>query len=452
MKINENIAQAKSILNKLGISQHDKDYLKIREICKDSLGYVGILTRLRFIDNVSDMDELSSIFDVLKSSRMDIGKLSKMSYEDILNEFWNTLHENDGSGYELILDDGYYSYYEVSTYEGILSIGSPAWCLKTKSNWIAYTSKYEKQYVIIDNKFRGKLLTPNSKNLFTDKYQNDRNPSVRFGVSCSKSRFVMYDDNDTNIQLPDKQFDMDVKAFGVLYTCSNLVNGLIYPYFKGIVNTFTPVKNSEWLQVSNPSSHSKRFFGIDNNIEVTFLMFEKPYSKGICEIYNGVVPKGGVGIPMPYLASNMEKDPPININDGIVKILEDKFKYFLPNKFNRYSESFLNSLNKVDENEHWVSFQVNGRYIICRKNDGGDIHLGRWKESIKSYYYDGVPLFVVLNMDGTPLNEILVSNDVDSDDVRRSYTEIVNKIKSDYKAKNQEPPKVEKKIKRWWEF
>jgi hypothetical protein len=56
------------------------------------------------------------------------------------------------------------------------------------------------------------------------------------------------------------------------------------------------------------------------------------------------------------------------------------------------------------------------------------------------------------SMDGTPLNEILVSNDMDSDDVRRSYTEIVNKIKSDYKAKNPEPPKVEQKIKRWWQF
>lgn len=71
--INENIAYAKSILNKNRITQDSKeytDYLRIREICGNNNGYVGILTKLRFIDNVSDMDEISSIFDVLKNSNI----------------------------------------------------------------------------------------------------------------------------------------------------------------------------------------------------------------------------------------------------------------------------------------------------------------------------------------------------------------------------------------------
>lgn len=56
MKLNENIAYAKSILNKNGISKDSdeyNDYLRIREICGRNNGYVGILTKLRFIDGVS---------------------------------------------------------------------------------------------------------------------------------------------------------------------------------------------------------------------------------------------------------------------------------------------------------------------------------------------------------------------------------------------------------------
>lgn len=46
MKINENISLAKSILNKQRITQDSseyKDYLKIRQMCGKSYGYVGIL-------------------------------------------------------------------------------------------------------------------------------------------------------------------------------------------------------------------------------------------------------------------------------------------------------------------------------------------------------------------------------------------------------------------------
>jgi hypothetical protein len=70
MKINENIALAKSILRKSGIevdSDEYKDYLKIRDIVGKEYAYIGILTRLRFVDNVVDIEELKSIYDVLKT-------------------------------------------------------------------------------------------------------------------------------------------------------------------------------------------------------------------------------------------------------------------------------------------------------------------------------------------------------------------------------------------------
>ena len=91
--INENIAYAKSILNRLSIlptSDEYKDYLKIREICGTNHGYVGILVKLRFIDKVVDMEEIQSIFDVLKNSKIDFAKLNRLTYDQILDTFFTS--------------------------------------------------------------------------------------------------------------------------------------------------------------------------------------------------------------------------------------------------------------------------------------------------------------------------------------------------------------------------
>ena len=53
----------------------------------------------------------------------------------------------------------------MKTYEGILEIGSPAWCLKTKSNWDLYQRKYTQQWVVVDNRYKSKLLTPKTTSL-----------------------------------------------------------------------------------------------------------------------------------------------------------------------------------------------------------------------------------------------------------------------------------------------
>ena len=90
--IKENVALSKAILNKQGITTESpeySDYLKIRDICGNNHGYVGILTRIRFQDGISDMDEIQSIFDILKNSKIDVGKLNKLSYDDILNMFYD---------------------------------------------------------------------------------------------------------------------------------------------------------------------------------------------------------------------------------------------------------------------------------------------------------------------------------------------------------------------------
>ena len=40
--------------------------------------YVGILTKIRFVDNIDDMEEIQSIFDILKNSKIDITKLNEL--------------------------------------------------------------------------------------------------------------------------------------------------------------------------------------------------------------------------------------------------------------------------------------------------------------------------------------------------------------------------------------
>ena len=124
---------------------------------------------------------------------------------------------------------------------------------------------------------------------------------------------------------------------------------------------------------------------------------------------------------------------------------------------------------KVDENKDWISFQLNGGYIIYRKNYEDDINLPRLRRKNGLLYIEDVPLFVSLGMDGIPRFKIFLS-DIDIDrpyhksDVIKNYKEIVYKIRNEDKPKNpepiikqepqkQEPQKQEpQKIKRWWDF
>jgi hypothetical protein len=128
-RINENVAYAKAILKKSNIttdSPEYADYLSIRKICGFDNGYVGILTKLRFIDGVTDMEELSAIFELLKKGKFDFAKLNKLTYQDIQDIFYQELSgdKDNKKDVELIYKDNEYSYYRVYTHEGILKIGS----------------------------------------------------------------------------------------------------------------------------------------------------------------------------------------------------------------------------------------------------------------------------------------------------------------------------------------
>lgn len=235
MRVYENIALAKAILNRNNIvpdSDGWKDYLKIREIVGNNHGYVGILTKLRFEDEVTDMEEIKSIFDVLKNSKIDISKLIKLSYDDILHKFYDELSNEKikNKDIELVLVDKEYSYYRVYTYEGILKIGSPSWCLKTKKNWEKYQKEYPDQWVVIDNRYKNKIISADDSYLST--YNNTNKAWIRFGVSVkmNKGYISWIANNDNNNELIFNP--VSHTFYGVLCTILNLYRNVKKPYYE----------------------------------------------------------------------------------------------------------------------------------------------------------------------------------------------------------------------------
>jgi len=250
--INENVAFAKSILNKNGISPDSpeyQDYLKIREICGNSNGYVGILTKIRFVENIIDMDEIKSIYDVLKNSKIDVNKLNKLSYSEILDIFYDefTFIKKDTSDIELIYKDVQYSYYRVYTYKGILKIGSPSWCLKTKSNWDKYQESYPYQWVIIDNRYVKNIISPDNDYLTT---YSSKYGWIRFGISVSKNidgtiKFIGNSDTNASLKFNPKSYTY----YGVACTVFNLMAGINKSYYQHFPGC-SPYPNSKsWHKV-----------------------------------------------------------------------------------------------------------------------------------------------------------------------------------------------------------
>lgn len=282
MKLNENIAYAKSILNKREItnnSEEYKDYLKIREICGRNNGYVGILTKIRFVDEVNDMDEIESIFNILKDSKIDVNKLNKLSYDKILEIFYDELRSKvDKSDIELIYKDDQYSYYRVYTYKGILRIGSPAWCLKTKTNWDKYQESYPEQWVVVDNRYKKSLLSPDTH--YLENYSNKSKPWVRFGVSIkinddNTASWLGNDDNNGEVSIKPQSWTF----FGIMNTIFNLTNGVKKSYY----DEFTGCEkvNEKWHKVKNKTKFINRLRLKENSIDEkdeAYVTFSKSYS------------------------------------------------------------------------------------------------------------------------------------------------------------------------------
>jgi hypothetical protein len=203
-QIFENIAQAKSILRKNNGSQEDDDFQKIIGATNKD-GWTGLLTRLVYKDGV-DVDEVISFYPDLKKSKMDLGKLNKMSYDDIIDLLYQD--SNNPDKIDFVGRVGNYLIFHIKEYEEGLKICSPAWCLKTKLHWDQYVTSSSAQFVVIQENYvnksgRTKLLTPNST-AYMGSYGNERNPNIRYGITYyfkPKDTFEIFNDNNDTVNL-----------------------------------------------------------------------------------------------------------------------------------------------------------------------------------------------------------------------------------------------------------
>lgn len=369
-KIDENIAYSKSILNKLEITKDSNlynDYLKIREICGVNTGYVGILTKIRFIDSIEDMDEIKSIFDVLKNSKIDINKLNKLTYNDILNIFYDEFKVKDNENYELYFQDDFYSYYKVKTYEGILEIGSPTWCLKTKKKWDEYTKLYDQQWVVIFKEYKNKLISPN--NNYLDNYKNKKS-YTRYGVSIKdvddkNIRYLMYDDNNENVK-----FDIsNHTSFGVINTIINLHSGVKKSYrdnFTGCV----PIDGTRWLKINDLKSFCDRLrLSINkfNDSDENFVFFSYDQSILVFSINDNYlkcfIATNDVKINNFYI--NMEKSPFMNILENYVKTCDSNYYLGIKLKLNLITMEDIEKNKKfIKKVNDWLIFDDGSYYLI----------------------------------------------------------------------------------------
>lgn len=193
--INENLSQAKAILRRNGLNQEDPNFIKLKELCSEKIGWLGLLTKM-FYEFKINFGEIEEIYSALKNGSHDLGKLNRMSYEEISDLVYNTELESS-KDYELLFNINGYRYYKILNYDGILQIGSPTWCLKTGSNWRNYVKAGWSQYVIIKEGI--KLLTP--KTNYLSNYQNRGNSLIRLGVTIKDdlSDFIAFDDNNSRV-------------------------------------------------------------------------------------------------------------------------------------------------------------------------------------------------------------------------------------------------------------
>lgn len=375
MKINENIAYARSILNKSGINQDSdeyKDYLKIREICGNNNGYVGILTKIRFVDNVEDMEEISSIFDVLKNSKIDINKLNRMSYDEILEIFYEELGGKiDKTDIELIYKDDQYSYYRVYTYKGILKIGSPAWCLKTKSYWDNYQSKWPEQWVVIDNRMKNKMLSPD--NNYLSDYSNRSKAWARYGISVRSNdngtiNWTSNDDNNGTTSFKPESFTF----FGVMCTILNLTSGIkksYYERFKGCKKI-----SDRWLKVENIEDFCDWMEIEKNNFsegDEPYVFFSKSYSHiPIIITFNDVSISALFPTSRPVEANSvMNKPLELNTNHHLfLKHCEEERDIIYSGIKLKNNLIQINDIEKIDQFikivDNWIIFNRNKNYYL----------------------------------------------------------------------------------------
>lgn len=87
--LNENVAQANSLLKKLNISESNPDYLKIKQMLKGHEGYVYWFTKLKFVDN-QPLNDLEEIWNIINDKNGITSFFTKKIVEiESMEDFWD---------------------------------------------------------------------------------------------------------------------------------------------------------------------------------------------------------------------------------------------------------------------------------------------------------------------------------------------------------------------------
>lgn len=459
MKINENIALAKSILNKQGIttdSPEYSDYLKIREICGIGHGYVGILTRIRFQDGITDMDEISSIYDILKNSKIDVGKLNKMTYDDILNTFYDEFQTTEkNKDYEIVYKDSEYTYYRVYTYNGIMKTGSPSWCLKTKSNWDKYQSVYTKQYVVINNKYKNRLPVPDDDIL--NSYSSKKG-FVRFGISINDDdrnsiKWTAFNDNNSECDLKPENWTF----FGVMCTILNLSVGINKSYYDRFYGCEKVEGTKNWQKIINRENAFDRlkipesYFQKDSKI---YMFLSKSYSNyPILFIINDLCPmlfypinrtavkKSGESIDIKYgsLTGEFVK----KTFEDYAKKSSNEIYYGVKLKLGLITiDDIKKDKDFIDMVDNWIIFNRNDKYLSVVNSNPIEYHIPGASFTKEQFdFEEEEPIFFYLRKeDLKPVSWWMTKNLP----IRSYHQKVIDVLKSKESSN--------KKVKSFWNF
>ena len=91
--INENVGEAKSLLNKMNISQDNPDFKQLQKWLINNSGYLGWFTKLRF-ENQVPMSDLEKVWTAIKDNKVIVSRFEKPVVSlGTLAEFWSSFNE-----------------------------------------------------------------------------------------------------------------------------------------------------------------------------------------------------------------------------------------------------------------------------------------------------------------------------------------------------------------------
>jgi hypothetical protein len=217
----ENMAQAKAILRKNNTDHNDERFQKIVAITNRD-GYTGLMTKYVFNDG-ADTDEIKDLYQAIRAKNINAGDIVKLSYNDVIDFVFADEQSND-KDIEFMFEYNEYKVFRVKTYDAGLTLNSPAWCLKTMSNYRNYTEvKNGKNIVAIKKDFikHNVIMLPTPNSYFGAYYTNSSNPSVRIGITVYPTGRYDHFDDDNRLVRSNKHIVDDIVNKAMIWFNAN---------------------------------------------------------------------------------------------------------------------------------------------------------------------------------------------------------------------------------------